>query len=181
LFERIFQISNEEATARYFLTTVSASIIGVLVMGYLCDRGSKTDARAPYRYSAIGFLGFALIAIAICFIANVNLATILVFPAALLGAGWVVAIQAALQDLVPAEHRATATAIWAFALTFAGLVIGVLFVGAFNDYLWESYGALAIRYSMALTLGVAIPACWFIYQAGYTAEQDRHNLVEATQ
>lgn len=179
LFERIFEIPNEEATTRYFLTTVVASIIGVLAMGYLCDRGSKTDPRAPYRYSSVGFLGFALIAIAICFVSNVDVATALVFPAALLGAGWVVAVQAALQDLVPAEHRATATAIWAFSLTFAGLVIGVLFVGALNDYLWEAYGALAIRYSMALTLAVAIPACWFIYQAGNTAEQDRERLARS--
>ncbi|NNE58510.1 MAG: MFS transporter [Hellea sp.] len=179
LFERIFEISNEEATTRYFLTTVGASILGVLAMGYLCDRGSKSDPRAPYRYSSLGFLGFSLIAIAICFMSDVNIATALVFPAALLGAGWVVAVQAALQDLVPAEHRATATAIWAFALTFAGLVIGVLFVGVFNDFLWETYGARAIRYSMALTLSVAIPAAWYIYRAGATAEADRIALSEA--
>ncbi len=176
LFERIFEISNTDATKRYFMTTVAASIIGVLAMGYLCDRGSKKDPSAPYRYSSLGFLGFTLIAICICFVPDVNLATFLVFPAALLGAGWVVAVQAALQDLVPAELRATATAIWAFALTFAGLVVGVQFVGVLNDFLYKSYGSLAIRFSMALTMSVAIPACYVIYRGGTTADADRKIL-----
>ena len=82
-------------------------------------------------------------------------------------------MQAALQDLLPAEMRATATAIWAFALTFAGLVIGVMTVGTLNDFLAAQYGNNAIRYSMALTLMVAIPASLLIFRAGKTADADR--------
>jgi len=115
-----------------------------------------------------------------CFSKDVGLATALVYPASILGAGWVVAVQAALQDLLPAELRATATSIWAFALTFAGLVLGVLVVGWANDYFSAQYGADAIRYSMALTLLGGIPAAWYIYRAGDTADMDRKALAKAS-
>lgn len=176
MFERIFDISNQSAGARYGTAALLAGMVGVLLMGVLCDMFSKKDARAPYILSSFGLLGFTLIAIGMCFSKDVGLATALVYPASILGAGWVVAVQAALQDLLPAELRATATSIWAFALTFAGLVLGVLVVGWVNDYLNAAYGADAIRYSMALTLLGGIPAAWYIFRACRTADKDRQAL-----
>jgi len=170
MFERIFDISNQSAGARYGTAALLAGMAGVLLMGFLCDLFAKNNVEAPYRLSAAGLFGFTLI--------NVNLATALVYPASILGAGWVVAVQAALQDLLPAQLRATGTSIWAFALTFAGLVLGVLVVGWFNDYLNARYGADAIRYSMALTLIGGIPAAFYIFKAGRTAEHDRKSLAE---
>ncbi len=178
MFERIFDISNQSAGARYGTGALLAGMVGVLLMGFLCDVFSKKTSKAPYMLSAAGLLGFTLIAIAMCFSGNVDLATALVYPASILGAGWVVAVQAALQDLLPAQLRATGTSIWAFALTFAGLVLGVLVVGWFNDYLNASYGADAIRYSMALTLLGGIPAAFYIFKAGGSADQGRQILAK---
>ena len=173
MFERIFDISNQSAGARYGTAALLAGMAGVLLMGVLCDLMSKKSARAPYVLSSVGLFGFTVVAIGMCFSKDVDLATALVYPASILGAGWVVAVQAALQDLLPAELRATATSIWAFALTFAGLVLGVLVVGWANDYFSAQYGSDAIRYSMALTLLGGIPAAWYIYRAGKTADVDR--------
>jgi len=180
MFERIFDISNQSAGARYGTAALLAGMAGVLLMGVLCDLLSKKSARAPYMLSSVGLFGFTLIAIGMCFSKDVGLATALVYPASILGAGWVVAVQAALQDLLPAQLRATATSIWAFALTFAGLVLGVLVVGWANDYFSAQYGTDAIRYSMALTLLGGIPAAWYIYRAGNTADLDRKKLAETT-
>jgi len=176
MFERIFDISNQSAGARYGTAALLAGMVGVLLMGYLCDLFSKKTSRAPYILSSAGLFGFTLIAIGMCFSKDVGFATALVYPASILGAGWVVAVQAALQDLLPAELRATATSIWAFALTFAGLVLGVLMVGWANDYFSAQYGADAIRYSMALTLLGGIPAAGYIFRAGTTADLDRKSL-----
>jgi MFS family permease len=93
--------------------------------------------------------------------------------------GWVIAMQSALQDLLPANIRATATSIWAFALTFCGLVLGVQFAGIFNDLLTEEYGSEAIRYAMAITLLPTIPAALCILMAGRTVAPDRTVLVKA--
>ncbi len=178
MFERIFDISNQSAGARYGGAALISGMLGVLLMGFLCDRMAKANIRAPYNLSAFGLLGFTIISVGMCFVEDVGLATLLVYPASLLGAGWVVAVQAALQDLLPAELRATATSIWAFALTFAGLVLGVLVVGAVNDYFDAQYGSDAIRYSMALTLLAGIPAAWCIFRAGRSADDDRATLID---
>ena len=179
MFERIFDISNQSAGARYGGAALLAGMVGVLAMGYLCDRFSKNNVRAPYNLSASGFLAFSIISIGMCFVKDVGLATALVYPASLLGAGWVVAIQSALQDVLPAELRATATSIWAFAITFAGLVLGVLVVGAINDFLSGTYGVDAIRYSMAATLAAGLPAAFYIFKAGETADHDRAVLAQS--
>ena len=176
MFERIFDISNQSAGARYGTAALLAGMGGVLLMGFLCDRFSKKYARAPYVLSACGLLGFTLITIAMCFTQDVDLATALVYPSSILGGGWVVAIIAALQDLFPSKLRATATSIFSFGLTFAGLVLGVMVVGWANDYFSANYGVDAIRYSMALTLLGGIPAAFYIYRAGKTADMDRQFL-----
>lgn len=178
MFERIFDISNQSAGARYGTAALLAGMGGVLLMGFLCDRLSKKYARAPYMLSAFGLLGFTLITIGMCFSKDVGLATALVYPSSILGGGWVVAIYAALQDLLPAKLRATATSIFAFGLTFAGLVLGVMVVGWANDFFSANYGDDAIRYSMALTLLGGIPASFYIYRAGKTADDDRENLAK---
>ncbi len=173
MFERIFEISNQSAGARYGSGALLAGMVGVLLMGVLCDKFTTKYPRAPYSLSAGGLFLFTLLAIGMCFSPNVNIATALVYPASIVGAGWVVALQAALQDLLPAKLRATGTSIWAFALTFAGLVLGVLVVGWINDALALQYGGEAIRYSMALTLLAGIPASLCIYRAGKTADFDK--------
>jgi len=178
MFERIFEISNQSAGARYGTGALLAGMVGVLIMGVLCDKFSSKWVRAPYILSAGGLFAFTLIAIGMCFSKDVAIATALVYPASILGAGWVVALQAALQDLLPAQLRATATSIWAFALTFAGLVLGVMVVGWANDFLTGQYGSDAIRYSMAMTLLAGIPAAWCIFIAGKSADPDRQSLMQ---
>ena len=56
MFERIFDIANTEANTRYGGTAMLSGIIGVLLMGWLCDLGSKKDNRTPYRLSSICLL-----------------------------------------------------------------------------------------------------------------------------
>ena len=69
--------------------------------------------------------------------------------------------------------------VWAFALTFTGLVIGVWSVGLLNDYFAIEYGAKAVRYSMALVLLAALPSALLIYQAGKTVDADRAELAKS--
>jgi len=179
LFARAFDLSLTEANARYGGPSFIAGITGALILGVLCDRLTAKDARWPFRLSAIGLIGFFVSMIILCFVDNVNIATLLTLPAGLMAGGWVIAMQAALQDLLPAKARATGTALWGFALTFTGLAIGVWFVGRANDLFTAQYGDQAIRYALAITLLTAIPAIICILMAGRTVEADREVLVEA--
>jgi|GEM_PF-4435856 len=115
----------------------------------------------------------------LCFVDSILIATLLTFPAGLMAGGWVIAMQAALQDLLPARARATGTALWAFSLTFTGLALGVWFVGVAIDLFAIRFGDQAIRYAMAVTLLATIPAVFLLLTAGRTVKQDRQVLAEA--
>ncbi len=178
LFARAFDLSLTEANARYGGPSFIAGITGALVLGILCDRLTTKDVRWPFRLSAIGLVGFFVSMIILCFVEDVNIATLLTLPAGLMAGGWVIAMQAALQDLLPAKARATGTALWGFALTFTGLALGVWFVGLANDFFTAKYADQAIRYALAVTLLTAIPAIFCILMAGKTVEQDREILLD---
>ncbi len=178
LFSRAFDLTLTEANARYGGPSFVAGITGAIVLGLLCDRLASKDVRWPFRLAAIGLMGFFTTMFILCFVQSVTIATLLTFPAGLLAGGWAIAMQSALQDLLPARARATGTALWGFALTFAGLAMGVLFVGRASDMLTVYYGAEAIRYAMALTLLSAIPSAICILLAGRTVNEDRKALLE---
>ena len=178
LFARAFDLSLTEANARYGGPSFIAGITGAIVLGVLCDRLTAKDVRWPFRLSAIGLVGFFLSMIILCFVDDVYFATLLTLPAGLMAGGWVIAMQAALQDLLPAKARATGTALWGFALTFTGLAIGVWFVGKLNDVFTAQYGNQAIRYALAITLLTAIPSMICILLAGRTFETDREELAD---
>lgn len=177
LFARAFELSPAQANTRYGLPMFAAGLTGALLLGFLCDRLAARDARWPFRLSAMGLLGFFAGMFVLCFVQNVNVATALCFPAGLMAGGWAVAMQSALQDLLPAKARAIGSSIWGFAITFTGLVVGVQFTGLANDFFAAEIGAQGIRWSMAISLIPAIPAAFCLLLAGRTVEEDRAALV----
>ena len=179
LFARAFDLSLAEANSRYGLPSFAAGITGALLLGILCDRLASKDAAWPFRLASIGLAGFFASMFALCFVTDVNIATALCFPAGLMAGGWVIAMQSALQDLLPSKARATGSAIWGFALAFSGLALGVLFVGFITDILSENYGENAIRISMAITLLPVIPSVILLFLAGRTVQADRAALIKA--
>lgn len=178
LFARAFDLSLTAANARYGGPSFLAGLTGAIVLGLLCDRLAAKDSRWPFRLAAIGLLGFFATMVILCFVDSVNVATALTFPAGLLAGGWVIAMQSALQDLLPAKARATGTAIWAFALTFTGLALGVWFVGKAIDMMTLQYGQEAIRYALALTLTAAVPGAICLILAGRSIDSDRQLLAD---
>lgn len=178
MFARAFSLTTEAANARYGFPAFVAGLTGAIVIGILCDRLSSKDARWPFRLAAIGLVGFFATMIVLCFTSSVNLATALTLPAGLLAGGWVIAMQAALQDLLPAKPRATGTAIWGFCLAFTGMVLGVWIVGVMNDVFQARFGEQAIRYSMAITLSATLPSALFLWLAGKNVDEDRKILAE---
>ena len=176
LFARAFDLTLAQANQSYGGPAFLAGLMGALGIGLLCDRLSSQDSRWPFRLSAIGLVGFFISMFILCFVKTVTVAIILTFPAGLMAGGWVIAMQSALQDLLPAKARATGTSIWGFALTFCGLVLGVQFVGVLNDLLTAQYGTQAIRYAMAITMLPTLFAVYALLTAGKTVQQDRERL-----
>ncbi|MGC6472097.1 MAG: spinster family MFS transporter [Parvibaculales bacterium] len=179
LFVRAFDLSLTEANTRYGAPSVIAGILGAVILGVLADRLSARNPKWPLRLSAIGLTGSGLLMAGIAFAPSPSAGTLLAIPAGLLGGGWVIGVQASLQDLVPAKLRATSTSLWGFAFTFSGLALGVQFAGLTTDLLSAQFGPDAIRYALFTVLLPCVPGSLFLLAATKTMQADRAKILEA--
>ena len=85
-------------------------------------------------------------------------ALLLLVPTAL-SVAWLGPVVAAINGLVPAHMRSTASAIYLFILNLIGLGLGTLVIGSISDALTGRFGDEALRYSaMATTSLYALAA-----------------------
>ena len=73
----------------------------------------------------------------------------------------------ALQFITPNEYRARATALYFFVVNLVGLGFGPMLIALLTDHLFLDDGAL--RYSIALVTGSALPLAAVILTAGFSA------------
>ncbi|WP_374525580.1 spinster family MFS transporter [Sphingopyxis sp.] len=73
----------------------------------------------------------------------------------------------ALQLITPNEYRARVTALYFFVVNLTGLGFGPMLMALLTDHLFGSDGAL--RYSIALVTGVALPLAAVILTMGFSA------------
>jgi predicted MFS family arabinose efflux permease len=135
---------------------------GSFLSGQISDRGAKRDIRWLFVITGLGPLlavppmlaflygsgGFMLIG---------SYTVFQVFAAMFIAPSYALAI-----SVTPSQSRALTVAIIATFQNLGGLALGPLAVGALNDALAPSVGALAIRYSLTVALlglvGVAVLA-----------------------
>jgi MFS family permease len=137
---------------------LTGGVAGVLLGGALGDRMGRRDRR------------WYALAPAICYVAGTPL-----FIAGVLSGSWPVAfalfllpqalvyvwlgpVLTAVQHLVPAHMRATASASFLLINNLLGLGLGSLVIGRLSDRLTPAYGAEALRYAIAAGLCLYVVA-----------------------
>jgi predicted MFS family arabinose efflux permease len=149
---RVHEMSRLDVGVRMGLTLMIGGCVGVTLGGWLADRLGARDPRwylwLPAAVALLSLplgIGFVLAGSAtgalLCFAPYYTIANMYVGPL------WSVP-----QNLVPAEMRATTSAILLFILNLAGLGLGSFAVGALNDALAGRYGELAIRWSLLMVV-----------------------------
>lgn len=73
----------------------------------------------------------------------------------------------ALQFITPNEYRARVTALYFFVVNLTGLGFGPMLMALLTDHFFADDGAL--RYSIALVTGIALPLAAIILTAGFSA------------
>ena len=145
---RTFDWTARQAGLSYGLAVTVFSTLGVVTGGYLADRWTRQGKpAAKLRVGIIAALG-VILSSGIFFIANPNIVVwLLIFPcfavAMPLGAG-----AAAIQEIMPNQMRAMASAIYFFILNFIALGFGPTSVAVFTDYLFKDESK--VGYSLAL-------------------------------
>lgn len=122
---------------------------GIWLGGWLADKLGKGIKKAAYpMVPAIGFI----IAVPMFFLAmNVDnkwLAFVLFLIPQALSLAWLGPVVTAVQHLVPAHMRSTASASFLLINNLVGIGLGIYLLGAVSDYLTPRFGEEALRYSL---------------------------------
>jgi len=156
---RVHGMSGGEIGRLFGPTIIVGGCLGVSLGGWLADRLASSDPRWAMRLPAVASvlawplaLGFLLaptrtVAIA-CFVPFYAVANLYVGPL------WSTA-----QNLARPHMRATASAVLLFILNVFGLGLGPFLIGLSNDLLSDSYGPLAVRYSLIGVATLSMAAC----------------------
>lgn len=127
-------------------------VAGVLAGGWLGDRLGGGDKASYARVPAISYWIGAPLFIAGVLSDSVVVAFLLfVIPQALVYV-WLAPVLTAVQHLVPAHMRATASAMFLLINNLIGLGLGSWLVGMLSEGLTPAYGNEALRYSIAMAL-----------------------------
>ena len=126
-------------------------VVGVWLGGLVGDR--LKQAR-PSAYALVPTVTYALCmpAFLLAFSSNSIIAASFLFliPTAL-SLAWLGPVVSAINGLVPAHMRATASAMFLFINNLIGLGLGTLVIGMISDALTAQYGDEALRYSAMVT------------------------------
>jgi len=147
----------------------ASSAVGTVVGGYVADHFGRKDIRAYVILPTVGVVVAAPFTLAAYSVSSMTLALCLLAIPTLFNALWFAPSFAAIQGLVPANSRATATAIMMFFTNLIGLGIGPLGVGILSDLIAGSFGpAAGVRYALITVSLAGIPTIWMFWDARKT-------------
>lgn len=147
-------------------------VAGVLLGGWLGDRLGARNKAAYARIPAICYwLGTPLFIASVLSDSVTAAFLFLLLPQALVYV-WLGPVLTAVQQLVPAHMRATASASFLLINNLIGLGLGSWAVGALSDALAPSYGNEALRYAIVSALGLYMIAGGFMWLASHSLKRD---------
>jgi len=154
----------------------TGGVAGTYLGGYLSDRLAVRDVRWYARVPALATLLYIPFAFLVFLWPDGRTALMLSLPGAILGGMYLGPTFAMTQSLVPADMRATASAILLFIINIIGLGLGPQGVGIVSDLLSGDLGVESLRYALLIT--VVTCAAWSIFHYGMAARTLRADLEE---
>ncbi|PJG46326.1 MFS transporter [Sphingobium sp. LB126] len=147
-------------------------VAGVLLGGWLGDRLGGRDKAAYAWVPAVSYIvGMPLFVIGVLSDSVTLAFCLFLIPQALVYV-WLGPVLTAVQHLVPAQMRATASATFLLINNLVGLGLGSWSVGALSDALTPQFGGEALRYAIVAALVFYLLAGLFMALAGKALRKD---------
>ena len=138
---------------------------GVFAGGWLADRLGQSDRSWYARLPAIAWLITAPTFVAGLLAPSLWLAWPLLLIPNALNILWLGPVTTAVQHLVPARLRATASASFLLINNLIGLGVGPTLIGALSDLFKERFGTEALRYAAVSVVGFYLIAALLMFFA----------------
>ena len=147
-FVRNYGITLLEASLFYGAIILVGGLAGIWMGGWAADRFGQRN-RAVYAYvPAIAFVATVPLYVAGVLSTSLALTFLLMLIPTALGLVWLGPVIAAIQHLVKAHMRATASAVFLFINNLIGIGAGTVVIGMLSDGLQGRYGNDALKYSI---------------------------------
>jgi predicted MFS family arabinose efflux permease len=170
-FERSLGLSLVDRALFLAAITLIGGTLGVWGGGWAADRLAAKSKRAYVLVPAAAFL----LALPCFFFAvqtrSLPLAFVLFLIPQGLNLAWLGPVTAAVQHLVTADRRATASAAFLFINNLIGLGLGTWYFGAVSDALTPRFGAEALRYAIYSGLGFYVLSAVLFFLASLKLEK----------
>ena len=172
LMQRSFGLGLVETGQFFGALLLTGGVAGVLAGGFWGDRLGMRGKRWYALLPAICYLAGAPLFIAGVLSHSVTTASVLfLLPQALVYV-WLGPVLTAVQHLVPATMRASASASFLLINNLIGLGLGSWTIGALSEALTPGYGPDALRFAIAIALGFYGLAGVLMLLASRTLERD---------
>jgi MFS family permease len=169
---RSFHLSLLHASLAYGGLVLIGGLIGIWFGGALADRYGQKQRKMYAFIPAIAFVAtvpFYVIGV-LSTTLWLSLAVLLV-PTAL-GLTWLGPVLAAVQHLVPANMRATASALFLFINNLIGIGLGSTLIGIVSDSMRVRFGAESLRYAILAGTSFYLVAALLLFFAGRKLAKD---------
>ena len=172
LMQRSFGLDLIETAQFYGGVLLLGGVAGVLLGGVLGDRLGSRDRRMYARIPAIAFVVAVPLFAAGILSSSVTAAFVFFLIPQALAYVWLAPVITAIQHLVPAHMRATASATFLLINNLIGLGGGSFALGALSDGLSANYGDEALRYAMLIGLVLYLMAALLMWMASTPLRRD---------
>ncbi|MBW8302489.1 MAG: MFS transporter [Brevundimonas sp.] len=186
-FMRSFDLTLSQTSWYYSGIVMAGGLIGIWGGGAIADRLSKRGKAAYPLTPAIAFLIAAP-----CFILAMNspwliglvlpgggssaqqltLAFLIFLIPTGLNLAWLGPITAAVQHLVAAPMRSTASALFLLINNLLGIAVGFYYFGWMSDLLAPTYGEESLRWAIYTGMGFYVLASFLLFGAARTLKKD---------
>jgi MFS family permease len=169
---RSFSLSLLQASMSYGGLVLVGGLAGIWAGGWLADKYGTRHRAAYALVPAIAFL--ATLPFYVAGVLSTSLwvcMAVLLMPTAL-GLVWLGPVLTAVQQLVPATMRATASALFLFINNLLGIGLGTTVIGALSDALRMRAGTESLRYSILAGTGFYVAAAVLFLLASRKLSKD---------
>ena len=171
-FQRSMHLSLSDTSWYLGAITFFGGCLGIIGGGMVAD---KLGARSKSAYPRIPAIAF-LLALP-CFLVALNTSSLsILFPILLIPTAlnlvWLGPILTAVQHLVPAQMRTTASAMFLLINNLLGIAVGYYYFGAMSDALLPTYGADSLRYALCTGAAFYAVAAILFLAASKTIKKD---------
>ena len=150
LFQRSFHLTLVETGAFFAVQAVVSGVAGIMGGAWLADHLGQKSRAAYALVPAVAYLACAPAYWVSFHTQQPSLAFVLLLVPATLAYVWVGVVPAAVQHLVAAPDRATASAWYLMINNGVGLGLGPLLIGQLSDHFTRTYGPEGLRQAMSL-------------------------------